>query len=52
MRGKGNRKVVDNAEAKKSYKFKADPLVMKVALEIGAKRQQCNKRITQWQREK
>lgn len=32
------RKVVDSAKVEQSYKFKADPLVMKEALEIEAKR--------------
>lgn len=35
---KGKRKVVDNAEAEQSCKIKADPLVMKAALEIDANR--------------
>jgi len=38
------RKIVDNAEAEQSYKFIADLLVEKEALEIEAKRQQCDKR--------
>lgn len=35
---KVNKKVDDSAEAKQSHRFKADPLVMKVALDIEAKR--------------
>jgi len=35
---KGKRKIVESIEAKKKYKFKEDPLVEKVALEIDAKR--------------
>lgn len=35
---KGKRKVADNTEAKQSCKFKEDPLVLRVALDIKAKR--------------
>lgn len=35
---KGKRKVVDIAEVKQRYKFKEDPLIMEVALEIEAMR--------------
>jgi len=37
-RDKGKRKVVDSAETGQSWKFKADPLVMKADLEIKAMR--------------
>lgn len=42
---KWKRKVVDSAEAEQSYKFKENPLVMKVTLENEAKRQQHDRRI-------
>lgn len=44
MHDKGERKVVDNAGAEQSRKFKEDPLVMKAALEIEAKRWQHDRR--------
>lgn len=52
MREKGKRKVVDRMEEEKSWKFRADPLVQKAYLAIEAKRQQCDKRNAQRQREK
>ena len=44
---KGKRKVADSAKAKQTCKFKANPLVLREALEIEAKRQQRDKRIAQ-----
>lgn len=35
---KGKRKVVENTKAEQSYKFKANPLVLRVAFDIEAKR--------------
>lgn len=49
---KGKRKVSVNVEVEKSYKFKADPLVLREDLEIESNKQQHNKRIAQRQREK
>ena len=44
MQGKGKRKIVESGEAEKSYMFKEDSLVERVALEIEEKRQHCNRR--------
>lgn len=44
---KGKRKFVDSVEVEQSYKFKVDPLVLRVALEIEEKRRQRDRRITQ-----
>ena len=49
---RGKRKVIDSAEAEQSCKFKEDPLVLRAALDIEAKRRKCDKRIAQRQREK
>lgn len=38
VQDKGKRKIVESAKVEKSYKFKEDPLVEKLALEIEAKR--------------
>ena len=49
---KGKRKIVDNAEAEKSCKFRVDLLVEKVTLEIEAKRKQRDRMNAQRHREK
>lgn len=52
MQAEGKRKIVESTEMEKSYKFKEDPLVEKIALEIDAKRQQRKRKIVQRKREK
>ena len=49
---KGKRKIVESIGMEQSYKFKEDPLVERVASEIGAKRGQHDRRIQQRKREK
>jgi len=49
---KGKRKIVDNVEVEKGYKFKEYSLVEKLSLAIEAKRKQCHKRTAQRQIEK
>lgn len=52
LRDKSKRKILDHMEEEKSCKFREDPLVEKPAMAIDAKRQQCDKRNAQRQREK
>ena len=52
MRDKGKRKIFYRMEEEKSYKFRENTLVEKVAMAIEAKRQNCDKWMTQRQREK
>lgn len=49
---KGKRKIVESVEVEKSYKFKENPLVERVALEIDAKRRQRERRVERKKREK
>lgn len=49
---KGKRKIAESAEVEQSYKFKEDPLLERVALEIDAKRHYCQRRVAQRKRGK
>lgn len=52
MQDKVKRNIVENPEVEKSYKFREDPLIEKVALEIEAKGKHRVKRVEQRKREK
>ena len=52
MRDKGKRKIVDHKEEEQSYKFRANPLVEKEAMDIEEKRHQRVMRTVQRQRDK
>ena len=52
VQDKGKRNIEKSIEMEQSYKFKEDPLVEKVALEIDMKRGHHEKRIAQKKREK
>lgn len=48
---KGKRNIVDSMEAEQRCKFREDPLMQKLAFGIEVKRQRCDKRNSQRQRE-
>ena len=49
---KSKRQVSESTEVEQSYKFREDPFLERVALEIKAKRQQRIRRVKQRMREK
>jgi len=52
MQDKGKRNIVESIKTDKCYKFKEDPLVERVALEIDSKMGQHDKRVAKIMREK